>query len=111
MKNNKLYFPNMEVSRENHKKDYTVIDNSYLKDPYLSLKAKGLFTLILSFSNDWNFSISGLMKISNNGETSIRSALKELEDSGYYLKTQKRNTKGQFCTEHFFMEKPPPDFR
>ena len=39
--------------------NYTKIDNTYLEDENISLKAKGLLTLMLSLSDVWNFNING----------------------------------------------------
>ena len=40
--------------------NYTKIDNTYLEDKNISLKAKGLLTLMLSLPDVWNFNINGL---------------------------------------------------
>ncbi len=63
--------------------DYTVMSNYHFRDKRLSLKAKGLLSLMLSLPNDWNYSIEGLVSICIENETAIKSALKELTDCGY----------------------------
>ena len=35
--------------------NYTNIDNNYLEDKNISLKAKGLLTLMLSLRDNWNY--------------------------------------------------------
>lgn len=35
--------------------NYTKIDNNYLEDKNISLKAKGLLTLMLSLRDNWNY--------------------------------------------------------
>ena len=69
----------MGIFRVEKVKDYTTISNYHLRDKNLSLKAKGLLTLILALPEDWNFTIRGLSAICKEGAESIGTALKELE--------------------------------
>lgn len=69
-------------------KDYTVMSNHHLKNINLSLKAKGLLSVMLSLPENWDYSIAGLIQITNAGETAINSCLKELKNEGY-LKVDK----------------------
>lgn len=73
----------MSVARVHHNKDYTCLSNFVFKDKSLSLKAKGLLCLMLSLPDEWNYSVSGLASLSSDGETSVRTAIKELENAGY----------------------------
>lgn len=75
-------------NNENNNKNYTVMSNYHFKEKNMSLKAMGLLSLMLSLPKDFDYSISGLSKICNDGKDSIRSALKELEDFGYLKRTQ-----------------------
>ena len=70
----------------NKTKDFTVMSNSHFKDKRMSLKAKGLLSLMLSLPDDWDYSIIGLVTLSSDGETSVRNALKELEEFGYLIR-------------------------
>lgn len=65
------------------KKNYTVIDNTHLKEKEMSLQAKGLLDLILSLPEDWDYSINGLSAICKEGSQTIRKILKELQQFGY----------------------------
>ena len=73
----------MSVMRVKKDKNYTVISNGLLQDKDISLKAKGLLSVMLSLPDKWEFSIAGLAAISHEGETSIRSTLQELERNRY----------------------------
>jgi predicted transcriptional regulator len=73
----------MEVIRVIKSKDYTTICNRIYKNKNLSLKAKGLLSLILSLSTHWNLSVSGLSKICKEGKSSIGSTINELITNGY----------------------------
>lgn len=71
------------INKCEHKDNYTVVDNSYLRDEKLSIDTKGLMTLILSLPDKWTFSKAGLAKIANVGITKLNKMLKELKDNGY----------------------------
>ena len=83
----KLNRNNSTVVREKHTENFTVIDNNYLCDDDISIKAVGLLTVMLSINeNRWHYSINGLAKIRKDGVAAIRSALKELQDNVRYLR-------------------------
>lgn len=63
--------------------DYTVMSNFHLKENKMSLKAKGLMSVMLSLPENWDYSIAGLVAICKEEETAIKSALKELKEFGY----------------------------
>ena len=95
----------MAVMRIHKNKNYTVISNIHLRDKRLSLKAKGLLTLMLSLPEDWDYSVEGLSSICKENRTAIQSALKELEECHYLKRTRERNEKGQFdCIYNIFEE-------
>ena len=73
----------MPVYRKPHEKNFTVIDNGYMLDRGLSLKAKGLLTLMLVLPGDWKFSREGLEAICIEGKKGIQSAINELKKQGY----------------------------
>ena len=73
----------MAVFRIERTRDYTVMSNHHLRNGKLSLKAKGLLSMMLSLPEDWNYTTRGLAKICKEGTDSIGSALKELEQAGF----------------------------
>lgn len=86
--------------------DYAVLSNIHLKDKNLSLKAKGLLSLMLALPADWQYSVSGLASICKEGKDAIMSALEELADCKYITITTYRNDKGQFETNYDIYEQP-----
>ena len=78
----------MAVCRVNKSRDYTVMSNRHLRDKNLSLKAKGLLSIVLSLPEDWDYSVSGLCAVCGEGETAVKSALKELKSNGYLTVTK-----------------------
>lgn len=85
------------------------MSNHHFKEKKMSLKAKGLLSLMLSLPDDWDYSISGLATLSKDGKDSIMSALAELEKFGYLTRTRLTNEKGQFAgVEYNIFEIPQP---
>lgn len=73
----------MTVIKVNKTKNYTVMSNYHLKEKEMSLKAKGLLSLMLSLPESWDYSIAGLVAICKENETAIKSTLEELKEFGY----------------------------
>lgn len=93
----------MSVIRKHHNKNYTVMSNYHFMDKNLSLKAKGLLSLMLSLPEDWDYSTSGLETLSSDGNTSVRSALHELEEHEYLFRERTyENGKISDWTYHIF---------
>ena len=93
------------VFRVEKNKNYTTISNHHLQDRNLSLKAKGLLTLILSLPPDWDMTLKGLVSLSGDGVDSVRSGIQELEKAGYLRRSRSRNNLGQLlCTEYTIYE-------
>ena len=97
----------MAVFRVEKTKDYTVMANHHLRNTELSLKAKGLLSLMLSLPDNWDYTTKGLSFICKDGIDSINATIKELETSGYLIRRRIRNDKGQLTTtEYTIFEKP-----
>ena len=94
-----------------HKTDnYTVMSNNHFKERSMSLKAKGLLSLMLSLPNSWDYSISGLVKLSKDGKDGVMSALAELEKFGYLQRLRIKDEKGKFSgIEYNIYEQPQRD--
>ena len=100
----------MAVFRIERTRDYTVMSNHHLRNANLSLKAKGLLSMILSLPEEWNYTTRGLASICKEGVDAIGSALKELETAGYIVRRQLRGTNGRITdTEYVIYEQPQPD--
>jgi hypothetical protein len=100
----------MSVFRISKTKNFTVMSNYHFKEKGMSLKAKGLLSLMLSLPDTWDYSISGLVKLSKDGKDSVMTALAELEKFGYLTRTQLTNNKGQFSgVEYNIFEEPQPE--
>ena len=87
----------MAVMRVHKNANFTVMSNYHFREKEMSLKAKGLLSLMLSLPNDWDYSIAGLTTLSKDGKDSVMSALKELEQFGYLIRTRLTDERGRFA--------------
>ena len=85
--------------------NYTKIDNTYLEDKNISLKAKGLLTLMLSLLDVWNFNINGLRLLCKESRLAITNALKELEENRYLIIEKSHSGDGKFLYNYIIFEK------
>ena len=99
----------MPVIRTEKTENFTIMANHHLRDMSLSLKARGLLSLMLSLPDDWDYSARGLACLCRDGVSSINSALKELEQAGYVARSLRRNSRGKIVdTEYTVYEVPLP---
>ena len=97
----------MAVFRIEKTRDYTVMSNHHLRDKSLSLKAKGLLSLMLSLPEEWDYTTKGLARICKDGVDSICAGVRELEEHGYVIRQRVRNANGQLgAIEYTILEKP-----
>lgn len=91
-------------------KGFTVLYNSALQDPRLSLKTIGLFAVMQSFPDNWEYSVSGLAARVRVGRDAVRSCLKELEAAGYLIREQQHGERGRFAgTVYTLLEEAPEE--
>lgn len=97
----------MAVFRVEKTKDFTLMSNHHLKNRKLTLKAKGLLSLMLSLPDSWDYTLKGLASICSEGIDAVRTAVKELEQEGYIERNQIRNEKGRIQDlEYIIYERP-----
>lgn len=94
------------IFRVEKTQNYTVMSNHHLRNMEMSLKSKGLLSLILSLPPNWNYSLNGLCAICKESQTAIRSALKELEKNNYLVRRRTKNELGQFEYMYIIYEVP-----
>ena len=97
----------MAVFRIEKTRDYTVMSNHHLRDMSLSLKAKGLLSLMLSLPENWDYTMKGLSRICKDGIDSISGGIRELEERGYLIRERVRGANGQLGSiEYTILEQP-----
>ena len=97
----------MAIFRIEKTRDYTVMSNYHLRDMSLSLKAKGLLSLMLSLPENWDYTMKGLASICKDGIDSISGGIRELEAHGYLIRSRVRSANGQLGSiEYTILEQP-----
>ncbi len=97
----------MAVFRVERTQNYTVMSNYHLRDKTLSLKAKGLLSLMLSLPETWDYTLAGLARISLEGKDAIRAAVVELEKAGYIHRSQTTDKAGKFGSNEYIIREYP----
>lgn len=99
----------MAVFRVEKNRGYTVMSNHHLRNPDLTLKAKGLLSQMLSLPENWDYTLKGLSSINKESIDAIRTAVWELEKAGYITRRQGRDEKGKMTAiEYTIFEQPQP---
>ena len=97
----------MAVFRVQKTQNYTIMSNYHLNDKALSLKAKGLLSLMLSLPDTWDYTTRGLASICKEGVDGIRATVRELENAGYIIRRRVRDQSGQMRgMEYTVFEQP-----
>lgn len=94
------------IFRIEKNRDYVVMNNKFLRNKEMSLKAKGALSLFLSLPDNWQYSINGLAAICKESQTAIRSTLKELEEHRHLKRLREQDEKGQFKYVYCIYEIP-----
>ena len=101
----------MKRIRVEKNKNFTTINNEFIFNKNLSLKAKGLLCHLLALPNDWRLYVEEVEKWSTDGKSAIYSAFKELTSNGYIKREQIRK-KGKIVSWNYIVyEKPLTDFQ
>ena len=79
-------------------RNYTILDNRFLRDSSLSMQEKGLLAYLLSLPPHWQIRRIELMRHFTNGQTAIDTAIQKLIQKGYITREQKRTHKYKFST-------------
>ena len=98
----------MAVYRVEKTPDYTVMANHHLRDERLSLKAKGLLSMLLSLPDDWEISIRGLASIVTDGVGAVQTGINELIEAGYIVRRRQHADTGAFAGFEYIIHEVPP---
>lgn len=88
---------------EKKKKDGLGFRDTYYFDNYLSLKAKGLLSLLYTFDTNIRFSMDDLAGMCTDPKGAIRSAIRELITLGYLQRRMARDERGRFITVEYVL--------
>ena len=97
----------MPVYRSNNpRKSFVSMSNHSIRNKELSLRAKGLMTVLMDLPPNWRFSVAGLSKIMLDGPDAIRTTMRELESMGYLERIRKTGANGRSYVEYNIYEMP-----
>lgn len=99
----------MATFRIHKTRDYTVMSNRHFREKGMSLKAKGLLSLMLSLPEDWDYSAEGLATLSRDGRDGVKSGLRELESFGYLVRSKRIDASGRFSGYDYDIFEDPGD--
>lgn len=99
----------MTTIRVARRRRYVVVDQEAIGDARLSFRARGLLAYLLSKPDDWSIDSESLAAETVEGRDAIRSALRELENHGYFRREKRQVEKGRWITEAFLFESPTDD--
>lgn len=77
----------MVVFRLKKTRDYTVISNHHLHTAWLSLKSKGLLSVMLSLPEDWDYTIKAMQKSVRRIRTASNQICRSWRGLGTYFTT------------------------
>ena len=101
----------MRRIRVEKSKNFTTINNEFIFNKDLSLKAKGMLCHLLALPNDWKLYVEEVEKWHTDGKSAIYSAFKELTANGYMMREQKRDKLGKIVSwDYIVFEKPHTDY-
>lgn len=85
------------MNRIRRKKDrnFVTVCNEILRRPDISLKAKGLYAVVMGLPDDWELSITGLAKVLKEGKDGVANTVKELIEHGYCVYEAVRDERGR----------------
>ncbi len=86
----------MKIKAMKKEEGYTIMSNYHFKDRELSLKDKGLLSLMLSLPDSWDYSLLGLASICIESKETISRTLNELKENKYLKVIESRNDNGRF---------------
>lgn len=86
--------------------NWTAVPNKLIEDPALSWKAKGLYAYLTSRPDGWEVREMDLERRSNDGRTSLRAGIRELEEAGWLTRKQEREG-GKYTHTSFTLHRSP----
>jgi len=97
----------MIVNRTKKDKNYTVIDNTILRDVRITAKAKGIFIYLLSLPDKWDVHLNELVTHFVEGMDALKSGLRELKDLGYVECKPQREKSGRIMVWDYYLDENP----
>ena len=92
-----------ESYRNVRRANYTQVTNSLLNDKEATLQAKGLLSIFLSNSDDWEIHMDEIITRSKNGRDAHYKVVNELIELGYFARIQVMNSSSNRFEEMIYL--------
>ncbi|MFJ3309683.1 hypothetical protein ACIPSA_43110 [Streptomyces sp. NPDC086549] len=86
---------------------FTQIANGLFRDTRLSFKAKGLFGLLSTHRDGWRMTVADIARCGRDGDSAVKSGLKELEKHGFLVRERERGPDGTLGAAAYFLTDLP----
>lgn len=98
----------MAKLRHYQRANTTSVRNDMLQNPKLSLKAKGLLCLLLSFPDGWEYRRTHIVSLSSDGVDTWKRTFRELLTAGYVSRHSGKNANGKWDYSYLISDTPIP---
>ena len=98
--------------KSGRKKGFIVLYREAAQDDRLTLEARGLFALMVSLPENWEYTVSGLAVKAGCGKDKVRRLLRELQTAGYLVRGQSHDQGGKFSGNIYVLQdEAPPSYK
>lgn len=94
--------------KSGRKKGFIVLYRDAAQDTRLTLEARGLFALMVSLPENWEYTVSGLAIKAGCGKDKVRRLLRELQTVGYLVREQGHDVGGKFASNVYILQDESP---
>lgn len=94
--------------KSGRKKGFIVLYREAAQDDRLTLEARGLFALMVSLPENWEYTVSGLAIKAGCGKDKVRRLLRELQTVGYLAREQGHDAGGKFASNVYVLQDEAP---
>ena len=94
------------IVREPGRDRWVVIDQSVIRNPHLSHRARGVLCLLLSMPDNWQVNAEWIAMHGSEGRDAVRAALRELENHGHIIRHKSQDQHGRWTTRCVVYEQP-----
>lgn len=88
-------------------RQYAAIPNKAMRDERLSIEARGLLALLMTYSDEWVFRKDHLLAVTGMGTNKFSRVMKELSSTGYVQLVPIRNEVGQVRGREWIISDEP----
>lgn len=100
----------MSIIRSPHNENLFIMNKTCLQDNRLSWKAKGIYSYIMSLSDNLKFKLSEIIKYSTDGKSILIAGIKELIKFGYCQLIDYKNTNIKIKKYDYIIKEPFQEF-